>query len=103
MTRLFLSVIALLFCCSGVAGCVGRLASHDIFVNQAHYWIGKSILALRRNSGPSRGVRQISNGHMEEEWAHGARCREFFEYDPATNIVVKWRFTGLPADCIGIL
>jgi len=102
MTRLFPSVITVLIC-SGLPGCVGRLASHEIFVSQSTYWVGESILTRRKNSGPSRGVHPLPNGHMEEEWSHGARCRKFFEYDPATNIIVKWRFTGLPADCIGIL
>jgi len=85
-----------------LSACIGRPASHETFVNQSTYWVGKSIDRLHRNSGPSSGVHQLSNGDFEEEWIRGTKCREFYEYNPRTSIIVGWRFEGSKADCISV-
>jgi hypothetical protein len=83
-------------------GCMGYPASHKTFANQSTYWVGKSIQNLRRSSGPSLGTKDLVNGHIEEGWVRGYRCREFFEYDPQTNMIIGWRFEGSTTDCISV-
>jgi len=88
-----------------LSGCLAHPASHETFVNQGTYWVGKTIYALRNNSWPSQAIKQLPNGNMEEEWISGYvtnRCREFYEYDPRTSIIVGWRFEGSKADCISV-
>ena len=85
---------------SMLTACWGYPASHETFVNQSNYWVGKSIQSLRRSSPPSRGIRELSNGNMEEEW--GYKCPKFYEYDPKTNTIIGWRFVGLSEECISV-
>jgi hypothetical protein len=102
MSRHYLWAIVMLATIA-LSGClVGHPASHEIFVSQSTYWVGKPIQNRRDRSGPSLGVRTLPNGHMEEEWVRGHKCRSFYEYDPKTNIIVGWRFEGSTADCISV-
>lgn len=86
----------------GISACLGYPASHETFINQSAYWVGKSIFSLKRNSGPSYDIKKLPNGNMEEEWVEGLKCRGFYEYDTRTNIIVSWRFEGSATDCISV-
>jgi len=69
--------------------------------------VGNSIHVLRgMYSSPPLSIKQLPNGNMEEEriagYGNRDRCREFYEYDPRTSIIVGWRFEGSKADCISV-
>jgi hypothetical protein len=101
MNRLDLWVTAMLAVLP-LSGClVGHPASHETFVNQSTYWVGKPIQNRRNNSGPSLGVKPLPNGNMEEEWIWET-CRKYYEYDPKTSIIVGWRFVGSTTECISV-
>lgn len=64
----------------------------------------------RAVDGPNRAVWAVDerlqrssvlpNGNMENEYKYRGTCRYFFEYDPETRVIVRWRFTGDKKDCV---
>lgn len=46
------------------------------------------------------GSRDLPNGNIENKYMDRGACRYFFEYDPATRIIVDWRFEGSEKDCV---
>lgn len=44
--------------------------------------------------------RSLPNGHIEKEYRWIRSCRYYYEIDPATNIIVGWRFEGSKQDCV---
>ena len=87
--------------------------SHSAFLAQANTMIGKPIpLSWKHNNSDSpyfRGDKLLSNGNREIGWLYtwGYRyrkgeCRRYYEYDPKTDIIVRWRFEGAESDCLSV-
>lgn len=87
-----------------LAGCiVPAPVSHETFVTFNDYWIGKDIRGLRKSSGLSLGISELSNGNKEEGWLTSwGKCRVFFEFDSVTSIIVRWRFEGTKTECVRV-
>jgi hypothetical protein len=45
------------------------------------------------------GRRILSNGAIENEYRWRGACHYFFEINPKTNIIVRWRYQGNDGDC----
>ncbi|MCA1803866.1 MAG: hypothetical protein LC646_00520 [Xanthomonadaceae bacterium] len=46
------------------------------------------------------GSATLPNGNIETEFFQSRKCRVFFEINPATRIIVGWRFEGSERDCV---
>lgn len=82
-------------------GCTYGGDRHEAFIKMGNYYVGQSIQELRSKSGKSRGVRQLPNGNLEEEWGHNRpNCSRFYEFSATTGVIVAFRFTGSKTDCV---
>lgn len=45
------------------------------------------------------GSRELPNGNVETNFSWRKHCPVFFEINPATRIIVGWRFEGNERDC----
>jgi hypothetical protein len=65
--------------------------------------VGKSITAPPRviKAYPDDLLvsRKLSNGNIENEYRYRGTCRYFYEFDPSTKIILRWRFEGSESDC----
>jgi len=41
----------------------------------------------------------MTNGNIEYEYSMHKGCHYFFEVDPRTELITKWRFEGSENDC----
>jgi hypothetical protein len=45
------------------------------------------------------GTSNLANGDVEYVYRFQGSCRYFFEVDPKSNVMVKWRYEGSDRDC----
>lgn len=99
-----------------VVGCISGCAcepNHPAFIAQEGSMVGKPVptrwLLAKPNELGFLGVNSLSSGNIEIGWIHGwgsryrnGECRVYYEYNPKTNIIVRWRFEGSEIDCISV-
>lgn len=111
MRKLALLASIALFSVS-MAGCACG-PDHEAFVAQENSTIGRPIYSgwLKAKPGDQGflGRKLLPNGNVEIGWIHGwgsryrkGECRVYYEYNPATNIVISWRFEGSETDCVSV-
>ncbi len=90
---------------ASLASCaVSCTEPHEMYKQSMSSNVGRSIEKVRMwlDNTPERlvGSRNLQNGNIENEYRYRRSCRTFFEFDPNTRIIVRWRFEGLKEDCI---
>ncbi len=85
-----------------VAACTS-ISSQENFKQIIGASVGKSMSAPARvtNAYPEDLVssRTLANGNIENEYRYQGACLYFYEFDPATTVIVRWRFEGPQSDC----
>lgn len=84
------------------SGCFWNNRSpHESFINHYQWYVGKTIQFFRSSAGRPESVEKLNNGNMEEGYAvRKGKCRFYYEYNPATGIIVSWRFEGGEKECV---
>lgn len=75
---------------------------HESFKNHYNWYVGKTIQFFRTGSAPPEGkAKRLPNGNLEDEyWLYKGACRIYYEYNPETGIIVRWRFEGGEQNCV---
>lgn len=100
-TGTLLSAICLLL--PSLSSCSTLPTPHENFKNIMQSNVGKR--ADNPSSDISRypqwvmGSRELPNGNIETNFSWRKHCPVFFEINPATRIIVGWRFEGNERDC----
>lgn len=106
MTNL-VSVSLIIICVSGCA--CGP--NYTAFIAQQSSVIGRPLspgwLSAKTGDHGFLGRKLLLNGNMEVGGLWLVRnqqneCRVYYEYNPKTNIVVRWRFEGSETDCVSV-
>ena len=91
-----------------ITACVSysQNARHEAFVTMYGRQVGLNADDLERSwlaRYPKDIVasRNLSNGNTEIEvrTSSGSRCRVFYEVEPESRTIVRWRFDGSKVDC----
>jgi len=88
------SIMLMLSSCS-------TITPHENFKAHMEYNVGKNIGLPQKWMGIDRyvGSKTLQNGNVENEYKLLGACRYFFEINPASKIIVSWRFEGGKKDC----
>jgi hypothetical protein len=95
---------------TSISGCACG-PSHSAFVTQQGSMVGRPLssswLSAKAGDQGFLGKKPLTNGNMEIGGLWRMRnqqneCRVYYEYNPSTNIVLRWRFEGSEMDCISV-
>ena len=86
-----------------IASCVFfAMNPHENFKAHMQSNVGSSIDNSRTWAGPHFKPiksKELKNGNTENEYEFRGTCHYFFEFNPETRIIEKWRFEGSEKDC----
>jgi len=88
--------------CMIVDGLAGNIHSpHQTFLIFYGGYVGKPVRELSYGWPQPISVKQLPNGSIEREyWLRKGACRFFYEYDPNTEIIIRWRYEGGEENCV---
>lgn len=84
-----------------LASC-STVTPHENFKQHMSHNVGKRIDDPRLNWVNQRvliGSTTLPNGNIENEYRFRETCRYFFEVDPKSRVILRWRFQGTERDC----
>lgn len=78
------------------------LTPHENFKGHMTHAVGQRIGVALWSKAYYKPIttKRLQDGNMENEYEFRGTCRYFFEFDPKTQIIVGWRFTGSEEDCV---
>lgn len=83
--------------------CYSAVTPHENFKGFHERDVGKSAddpsTSVSRYPQKLIGTRKLQNGNIENEYFLRGTCRYFYEIDPKTRLIVRFRFEGNVKDC----